>query len=159
LRAGALLIFSSTNPTDLRLAYNSLISIVIARYANPVQVRLYGGPPKTVTDGHQLSSTQKMLNTKAALQLYPVPASKFLILVEVACLIALTSIHQDIVTHAGRNLSSLVAIEKMELAPEPSGCSADLLLKRASVYEALGDTNVVVVGKLVQCLATLRSSY
>ncbi|CAE6422943.1 unnamed protein product [Rhizoctonia solani] len=132
LRAGALLIYSSTNPTDLRLAYNSLISIVLARYANPVE----------------LSSTTKMLNTQAALSLYPVPASKFLIMVEVACLIALTSIHQDIVTHASRNLGLLVAIEKMELAPEPSGCSADLLLKRASVYEALGDTNVVVIGRI-----------
>ncbi|KAJ1309139.1 hypothetical protein OPQ81_004812 [Rhizoctonia solani] len=126
LRAGSILIYNSVNPTDLRLAFNSLISIVLARYANPVE----------------------MLNTKAALSLYPIPASKFLIMVEVACLIALTSIHQDIVTHASRNLGLLVAIEKMELTPEPSGCSADLLLKRASMYEALGDTNVVVVGRI-----------
>lgn len=126
LRAGSLLIYSSTNPKDLRLAFNSLISIVLARYANPVE----------------------MLNTKAALQLFPIPPSKFLIMVEVACLIALTSIHQDVVTHASRNLGLLISVEKMELAPEPSGCSADLLLKRASVYEALGDTNVVVGGRI-----------
>ncbi|CAE6527674.1 unnamed protein product, partial [Rhizoctonia solani] len=149
LRAGALQIYNSTNPTDLRLAYNSLISIVLARYANPVEVTLSApNSPKTSTDNPKFSSTTKMLNTKAALSLYPVPASKFLIMVEVACLIALTSIHQDIVTHASRNLGLLVSIEKMELAPEPSGCSADLLLKRASVYEALGDTNVVVVGRI-----------
>ena len=90
----------------------------------------------------------QMLNTKAALQLYPIPATKFLVMVEVACLIALTSVHQDIVTHASRNLGQLVAIEKLNLAPEPSGCSADLLLKRASVYEALGDPNVFIVGAL-----------
>ncbi|KAH7343309.1 hypothetical protein B0J17DRAFT_171910 [Rhizoctonia solani] len=126
LRAGALLIYNSTTLTDLRLAFNSLISIVLARYANPVE----------------------MLNTQSALSLYPIPATKFLIMVEVACLIALTSIHQDIVTHASRSLGLLVAIEKMDLAPEPSGCSADLLLKRASVYEALGDTNMVVVGRI-----------
>lgn len=41
LRAGAILIYSSTNPKDLRLAYNSLISIVLARYANPVEVWLF----------------------------------------------------------------------------------------------------------------------
>ncbi|QRV73161.1 GTPase-activating protein [Ceratobasidium sp. AG-Ba] len=132
LRAGALLIYSSTNPKDLRLAYNSLISIVLARYANPVE----------------FSSTTKMLNTKAALSLFPIPPSKFLIMVEVACLIALTSVHQDIVTHASRNLGHLVTIERLELAPEPSGCSADLLLKRASVYEALGDPNVLIVGRI-----------
>ncbi|KAG9100039.1 Ras GTPase activating protein ira2, partial [Ceratobasidium sp. 370] len=126
LRAGALLIYSSTNPKDLRLAYNSLISIVLTRYANPVE----------------------MLNTKAALSLFPIPAAKFLIMVEVACLIALTSVHQDIVTHASRNLGQLVAIERLELAPEPSGCSADLLLKRASVYDALGDPNVLIVGRI-----------
>ncbi|KAG9091505.1 Ras GTPase activating protein ira2, partial [Ceratobasidium sp. UAMH 11750] len=126
LRAGALLIYSSTNPKDLRLAYNSLISIVLARYANPIQ----------------------LLNTKAALSLFPIPAAKFLMLVEVACLIALTSVHQDIVTHASRNLGQLVAIERLELAPEPSGCSADLLLKRASVYDALGDPNVLIVGRI-----------
>ncbi|KAG9123617.1 Ras GTPase activating protein ira2 [Ceratobasidium sp. 392] len=132
LRAGALLIYSSTNPKDLRLAYNSLISIVLARYANPVES----------------SSTTQMLNTKAALSLFPIPATKFLILVEVACLIALTSVHQDIVTHASRNLGQLVAIERLELTPEPSGCSADLLLKRASVYDALGDPNVLIVGRI-----------
>ncbi|KAG8749958.1 Ras GTPase activating protein ira2, partial [Ceratobasidium sp. 428] len=126
LRAGALLIYSSVNPKDLRLAYNSLISIVLARYANPVE----------------------MLNTKAALSLFPIPATKFLVMVEVACLIALTSVHQDIVTHASRNLGQLVAIERLELAPEPSGCSADLLLKRASVYDALGDPNVLIVGRI-----------
>ncbi|ELU45404.1 RasGAP domain-containing protein [Rhizoctonia solani AG-1 IA] len=144
LRAGALLVYNSTNTTDLRLAYNSLISIVLARYANPVEVTR-SRRAQTSTDNPKLSSTTKMLNTQAALALYPVPPSKFLIMVEVACLIALTSIHQDIVTHASRNLGLLVVIEKMELAPEPGGCSADLLLKRASVYEALGDTNVVVV--------------
>ncbi|CAE6451306.1 unnamed protein product [Rhizoctonia solani] len=149
LRAGALLIYNSTNPTDLRLAYNSLISIVLARYANPVEVIHPSlSEPRASTHDSKLSSTTKMLNTKTSLSLYPVPASKFLIMVEVASLIALTSIHQDIVTHASRNLGLLVAIEKMELAPEPSGCSADLLLKRASVYEALGDTNVVVVGRI-----------
>ncbi|KAF8681504.1 GTPase-activator protein for Ras-like GTPases [Rhizoctonia solani] len=147
LRAGALLVYNSTNTTDLRLAYNSLISIVLARYANPVEVTR-SRRAQTSTDNPKLSSTTKMLNTQAALALYPVPPSKFLIMVEVACLIALTSIHQDIVTHASRNLGLLVVIEKMELAPEPGGCSADLLLKRASVYEALGDTNVVVVGRI-----------
>ncbi|KEP55513.1 RasGAP domain protein [Rhizoctonia solani 123E] len=148
LRAGAIQIYNSSNPTDLRLAYNSLISIVLARYANPVEVTYPHTHSQTSANNPKFSSTTKMLNTKASLLLYPVPASKFLIMVEVACLIALTSIHQDIVTHASRNLGLLVAIEKMELAPEPSGCSADLLLKRASVYEALGDTNVVVVGRI-----------
>ncbi|KAG8745587.1 Ras GTPase activating protein ira2 [Ceratobasidium sp. 414] len=98
--------------------------------------------------GHKFSSTPQMLNTKAALSLFPIPAAKFLIMVEVACLIALTSVHQDIVTHASRNLGQLVAIERLELAPEPSGCSADLLLKRASVYDALGDPNVLIVGRI-----------
>lgn len=99
-------------------------------------------------DWYKLSSTTQMLNTKAALQSFPIPATKFLIMVEVACLIALTSVHQDVVTHASRNLGQLVAIEKLGLAPEPSGCTADLLLKRASVYEALGDPNVFIVGGL-----------